>query len=419
MFNTRYDNCGRGKNALNIIRGETSMLKDTDAVIVSAVRTALGSFGGSLSTVGGTDLGAIVIEESLRRAGIAKDLVQEIIMGMVLPCGYGQNPARQAAIKAGIPMESAGLTINKVCGSGLMAVMLASEFVKTGYADIVVAGGMENMSMAPLYIPKARWGGRMGEMKMIDHMVHDGLWDVVSDFHMGISNDLISAKWGISREDQDRYALSSYEKSLNSISTGRFNDEIIAVNVKDKKGKEVPFAVDECPRPTTLDALAKMKPAFQKEGFATAGNSSVISDGASAVVVMSYRRAKELGIKPLVRVVSYGAAGIELKYVLMAPIKSIPKVCAKAGIGIRDIGLHEVNEAFSGSTLGVMRELGIDQAKLNVNGGGVAMGHPIGASGARVLTTLMYEMKRRGAALGQASLCLGGAESVTMIVENI
>ena len=394
------------------------MIKDNDAVIASAVRTPLGSFGGSLSDIGATDMGAMVIEEALNRAGIEKNLVDEVIMGMVLPCGYGQNPGRQASIKAGITMSAGGLTVNKVCGSGLMSAVIGAEFVKTGYAGIIVAGGMENMSMAPFYIPRARWGARMGPAEITDHMVHDGLWDVVSDFHMGISNDIISEEYGVSREDQDGFALKSYEKSLSSIDNGVFRDEIVPVKIKTKKG-EINFDTDECPRPTSMEMLSKMKPAFQKNGYATAGNASVISDGASALVVTSYGRAKELGIQPLVKIVASGSDGIDLKHVLIAPMKSIPKVCKKAGIDISSIDLHEINEAFSGSTLTVIRELGLDPEKINVNGGSVALGHPIGASGARVMTTLIYEMKRRGAALGQASLCLGGAESVTMIVENI
>jgi acetyl-CoA C-acetyltransferase len=341
------------------------------------------------------------------------------MMGMVLPCGYGQNPGRQAAIKAEIPMDAGCITVNKVCGSGLMSIMIASEMVKSGYTDIAVAGGMENMSMAPYYIPKARWGARMGDSPIVDHMVHDGLWDIVSDFHMGISNDLISENWKISREDQDAYALASYEKSLQSIAGGKFSDEIIAVESRDKKGKAILFENDECPRPTSLEALSRMKPAFRKDGFATAGNSSVISDGASAVVVMSGKAARERGITPMVKIRASGSAGIELKYVLMAPIHSIPKVCRKAGMNLNDIDLHEINEAFSGSTVGIIRELNLDPGRINVNGGSVALGHPIGASGSRILTTLIYEMKRRGLATGEASLCLGGAESVTMIVENL
>jgi acetyl-CoA C-acetyltransferase len=338
---------------------------------------------------------------------------------MVLPCGYGQNPGRQAALKAGIPVDAGCITVNKVCGSGLMTAMLAAELVKSGYADIIVAGGMENMSMAPYYLPGARWGERMGNAPLMDHMVHDGLWDVVNDFHMGISNDLISEKWGVNREDQDRYALESYERALRSLAAGTFAAETVAVKVKDRKGNEALFKADECPRPTSVEALSKMKPAFRKDGYATAGNSSVISDGASAVVVMSGAAARERGIGPLARVRASGSAGIELKYVLMAPIYSIPKVCKKAAVAPKEIELHEINEAFSGSTVAILRELDLDPRKVNVNGGAVALGHPIGASGARVLTTLIHEMKRRGAALGEASLCLGGAEAVTMIVENV
>jgi acetyl-CoA C-acetyltransferase len=360
----------------------------------------------------------MVIGEAVKRASIANNDVQEVIMGMVLPCGYGQNPARQAAMKASIPMEVGGLTINKVCGSGLMAVALASELIKSGYADISVAGGMENMSMTPFYVPSARWGARMGEARLMDHMVHDGLWDVVNDFHMGISNDIISEKWGISREDQDIFALKSYEKTLKSIAEGKFREEILPVVLNDKKGEKI-FDSDECPRATSLEILSKMKPAFQNDGYATAANSSTISDGASAVVVMSAKTARERGIKPLVKILASGSAGIELKHVLMAPINSIPKVAGKAGIDVKKIDLHELNEAFAGSSLGVMRVLGLDEKRVNVNGGSIALGHPIGASGARVLTTLVHEMKRSGAGLGEASLCLGGAEAVTMIVENV
>ncbi len=395
------------------------MINDNDAVIVSAVRTPLGSFGGTLSGTGATDLGAIVIEEAVKRAGIGKKDIQELMMGMVLPCGYGQNPGRQAGIKAGLPDDAGAITVNKVCGSGLFSIMMASELIKSGYTDIAVAGGMENMSMAPYYLPKGRFGARMGDTSLVDSMIHDGLWDIVNDFHMGISNDLISEKWSISREDQDRFAEGSYLKALKAIEKGVFKDEIVPVEIKDRKGNVTVFDTDECPRETSYEQLSKMRPAFQKEGFATAGNASVISDGASAVVVMSYAKAKEMGVKPLVKVMASGSAGIELKYILMAPINSIPKVCKKAGIGINDIQLHEINEAFSGSSVGILNELKIDRDKVNVNGGAVALGHPIGASGARVLTTLIHEMKRSGQEIGQASLCLGGGESVTMIVENI
>jgi len=394
------------------------MLKNNDPVIVGAVRTPLGAFNGTLKDTGATELGAIAIVEAIRRAGLHTTDIRELIMGIVLPCGYGQNPARQSSIQASLPMTTGCLTVNKVCGSGLMAAIIASEFIRSGYTDIAVAGGMENMNMAPYYMPKARWGARMGTAELRDHMINDGLWDVVNDFHMGTTNDIISRKWNVSREDQDLFAMDSYTKALRSIETGRFKDEIVPVPVR-KKGAEIIFDTDECPRPTSMEKLAKMKPAFTDDGFATAGNSSVISDGASAVAVMSYGKARDMGITPLARIVAGGSAGIELEHVLMAPIESIPLVCGKAGIDLKHIDLHEVNEAFAGSTVAVMRELDIDPEKLNVNGGSIALGHPIGASGARVLTTLLYEMKRRGAALGQASLCLGGAEAVTMIVENI
>jgi len=394
------------------------MLKNNDPVIVGAVRTPLGAFNGTLKDTGATELGAIAIVEAIRRAGLHTTDIRELIMGIVLPCGYGQNPARQSSIQASLPMTTGCLTVNKVCGSGLMAAIIASEFIRSGYTDIAVAGGMENMNMAPYYMPKARWGARMGTAELRDHMINDGLWDVVNDFHMGTTNDIISRKWNVSREDQDLFAMDSYTKALRSIETGRFKDEIVPVPVR-KKGAEIIFDTDECPRPTSMEKLAKMKPAFTGDGFATAGNSSVISDGASAVAVMSYGKARDMGITPLARIVAGGSAGIELEHVLMAPIESIPLVCGKAGIDLKHIDLHEVNEAFAGSTVAVMRELDIDPEKLNVNGGSIALGHPIGASGARVLTTLLYEMKRRGAALGQASLCLGGAEAVTMIVENI
>ena len=393
------------------------MKHDNDVIIAGACRTPLGTFQGGLSGLPATDLGAHVIREAVRRAGIEAGDVDEVIMGMVLPCGYGQNPARQASIKAGIPLDKGAVTVNKVCGSGLMAVMIADQYVRTGFADIVVAGGMENMSAAPHFLPNSRLGIRMGSGTLVDHMVHDGLWDVVSDVHMGVSNDLISEKWNISRQDQDAYALESYTRALKAMEAGRFDEEIIAVDVKDRKKGTITIAKDEGPRPTTLEALSKMKPAFRENGFATAGNSSIISDGASAVVVTTRKTAREHRMPVLAKIIAYGSAGIELMHVLMAPIHSIPKTLTKAGLTLGDIALHEVNEAFAGSTVGVMRVLGIDHAILNVNGGGVALGHPIGASGTRVLTTLIHEMKRRSCVLGQASLCLGGGEAVTMIVE--
>jgi acetyl-CoA C-acetyltransferase len=393
------------------------MQQGSDAVIASACRTPLGTFQGGLSSISATELGAVVIKEAIKRAGLQPKDIDEVIMGMVLPCGYGQNPARQASIKANIPVEKGAITVNKVCGSGLMAVILAAQYVKTGFADLVVAGGMENMSAAPHYLPNSRLGIRMGTGTLIDHMVHDGLWDVINDFHMGISNDIISEKWKVSREDQDAFACESYRRATEAVEKGTFIEEIVPVAYQDRRKGPIIIDTDEGPKPTSMELLSKMKPAFQKEGYATAGNASVISDGASALVVTSRKTAQERGIPVLAKISAYGAAGIELEHVLMAPIHSIPKTLRKAGLQITDIDLHEINEAFSGSTVGVMRELGIDHEKVNVNGGSVALGHPIGASGARVLTTLIHEMKRQNLELGEASLCLGGGEAVTMIIE--
>ncbi|SHE29368.1 acetyl-CoA acetyltransferase [Desulfacinum infernum DSM 9756] len=389
-----------------------------EAVIVSAVRTPLGSFNGTLSGIGATALGAVVIEEAVKRAGIEKADVNEVIMGQVLPCGYGQNPAKQAAVKAGMPWEAECLTINKVCGSGLKAVMLAAQAIQTGDADVVVAGGMENMSMAPYFLDKARFGYRMGHGQLKDHMIHDGLWDIVNDFHMGISNELCSERYGVSREDQDRYAAESYRRALEAIATGKFQDEIVPVPVPQRKGDPVMFDRDECPRETSYELLAKMKPAFKEGGVTTAGNASVISDGAAAVVVMAREKAEALGCRILATVGAQASAGIDMKYVLVAPIWAIPKCLKKEGIGLEDVDLYEVNEAFSGSTVAVLKELNLDPAKVNVNGGSVSLGHPIGASGARVLVTLLHEMIRTDKKIGLASLCLGGGEAVALVVKR-
>ena len=388
------------------------------AVIVSAVRTALGSFNGSLAGIGATKLGAVVIEEAVRRAGIDPTAVNEVIMGQVLPCGYGQNPAKQAAVLARMPWEVECITLNKVCGSALKAVMLAAQAVQTGDADVVVAGGMENMSAAPYYLEKARFGYRMGPGTLQDHMVHDGLWDIVNDFHMGISNDLCSQKYQVSREDQDRYATESYRRALAAVTSGAFADEIVPVSIPQRKGEPVIFRQDECPRETSYELLAKMPPAFQKNGFATAGNASVISDGAAAVVVMAEEKARALGCTALATIGAQASAGLDMKYVLVAPILAVPKCLRKEGLGVQDVDLFEINEAFSGSTVAVMRELQLDPAKVNVNGGSVALGHPIGASGCRVLVTLLHEMIRRNKKTGLASLCLGGGEAVALVVRR-
>lgn len=388
------------------------------AVIVSAVRTPFGSFGGSLSKIGATDLGALVIKESVIRAGIDKALVNECIMGMVLPCGYGQNPAKQAAIKAELPQEVEAVTVNKVCGSALKAVMLAAQAIQCGDADVVVAGGMESMSSAPYYLEKARWGHRMGPGKIEDHMVHDGLWDVVNDFHMGMSNELICENWQVNREDQDRFAEESYKKALSAVRAGVFKDEIVPVPLPQKRGETKFFDTDECPQETSYESLQKMRPAFKKDGVGTAGNASVISDGAAAVVVMSREKAEELGCTILAEIGAQASAGIELKHVLMAPILAIPKVLKKEGVSLADVDLFEINEAFSGTSVAINRVLELDSALVNVNGGAVALGHPIGASGGRLLVSILHEMGRRDVKRGLVSLCLGGGEAVAMVVNR-
>jgi len=388
------------------------------AVIVSAVRTPFGSFGGSLSQVGATDLGALVIKEAVIRAGIDKTLVNECIMGMVLPCGYGQNPAKQAAIKAELPQEVEAITVNKVCGSALKAVMLAAQAIQCGDAEVIVAGGMESMSTAPYYLEKARWGHRMGPGKIEDHMVHDGLWDVVNDFHMGMSNELICEKWQVTREEQDRFAEESYKRALRAVREGVFKAEIVPVPLPQKKGETKFLDTDECPQETSYESLQKMRPAFKKDGVGTAGNASVISDGAAAVVVMSREKASELGCTILAEIGAQASAGIDLKYVLMAPILAIPKVLKKEGISLADIDLFEINEAFSGTSVAINKVLELNTAIVNVNGGAVAMGHPIGASGARLLVSILHEMGRRDAKRGLVSLCLGGGEAVAMVVNR-
>ena len=389
-----------------------------EAVIVSAVRTPIGNFNGILGSFGATELGGIAVEEAVRRAGIAKEEIDEVIMGIVLPLGYGQNPARQAAIKAKLPWEVQSLAINKVCGSGLKAVMLAAQAVQLGDADVVVAGGMESMSQAPYYLERARFGYRMGDAALRDHMVHDGLWDIVNDFHMGISNELCSEKYGVTREDQDRYAAESYRRTMASLKGGRFKDEIVPVSVPQRKGEPLVFSEDECPRESSYESLAAMKSAFKKDGVTTAGNASIISDGAAAVVVMAREKAEALGCKILAAIGAQASAGLDMKYVLVAPILAVPKCLAKEGIRQEEVDLFEINEAFSGSTVAVLRELKIDPARVNVNGGSVALGHPIGASGCRVLVTLLHEMIRTKKKVGMASLCLGGGEAVAMVVRR-
>jgi len=389
-----------------------------EAVIVSAVRTPIGNFNGSLSSFGATKLGGLVIEEAINRAGIAKEDVNEVNMGIVLPCGYGQNPARQATIQAGLPWDSECITVNKVCGSGLKTVMLAAQAIQVGDADVVVAGGMESMSQAPYYLEKARFGYRLGNATLHDHMLHDGLWDIVNDFHMGMSNELCSEKYNVSREDQDRYAAESYKRVLLSIEAGRFQDEIMPISLPQKKGDSVLFSQDECARESSYESLAKLKPVFKEGGVTTPGNASIISDGAAAVVVMTREKAEAMGCQIMATIGAQASAGIDAKYLLVAPILGIPKCLGKEGIGQEDVDLFEINEAFSGSTVAVLKELQLDPAKVNVNGGSVALGHPIGASGCRVLVTLLHEMIKQDKKTGLASLCLGGGESVAMVVKR-
>lgn len=390
-----------------------------EVVIASAVRTAIGNFLGALSPFSATDLGGWVIEEAVKRSRIRKDNVDEVIMGNVLPFGLGQNPARQAMIKAGLPMSVGALTINKVCGSGLKAVMLAAQVITVGDAEVIVAGGMENMSRTPYYLENARTGYRLWDGKLVDGMVRDGLWDVVNDYHMGFTAEIQSKKFNISREDQDQFAYESNLKAMKAIREGKFKEEIMPVSIPSKKREPAAFEIDEGPRDADLPAIAKLKPVFKEDGVVTTANSSKISDGASALVLMSKEKAQSLGVKPIAKVGAQGAAGVELEDVLVAPIQSIPKVLKKAGLSVEDIDLFEINEAFSATTLAVIKALGIDKNRVNVHGGAVALGHPIGASGARVLTTLLYAMKERGAKRGMASLCLGGAEAVSLIVERI
>ena len=390
-----------------------------EVVICSAVRTPIGNFLGGLSSFSATELGGIVIEEAIKRAGIRKEDVDEVVMGNVLPFGLGQNPARQAMIKAGLPMSGGAFTVNKVCGSGLKAVMVGAQAIMTGDAEVIVAGGMESMSRTPYYLENARTGYRLWDGKLVDGMVHDGLWDVVNDYHMGFTAEIQAKKFKISREEQDQFAFESNTKALATIREGKFKEEIVPIPVLSKKRESTSFDTDEGPRDPDPKQLARMKPAFKDDGTVTAANSSKISDGASALVLMSEERAKAGGIKPLVKIMAQAEAGVELEDVLVAPIYAIPKALKKANLSLKEMNLIEINEAFAVTTLAVMKTLGIEHHRLNVHGGAVALGHPIGASGARILTTLLYAMKERNAKRGLASLCLGGGEAVSLIVEKI
>ncbi|TYS68287.1 acetyl-CoA C-acetyltransferase [Sutcliffiella horikoshii] len=394
-------------------------MSNKDVVIVSAVRTAIGSFGGVFKDVSAPQLGSVVIKEALAKAGLAPDSVDEVIMGNVLQAGLGQNPARQAAMAAGLPQEVSSMTINKVCGSGLKAVHLATQAILAGDADIVVAGGMENMSQAPYLLKGARDGFRMGDQKVVDSMVADGLTCVFNDYHMGVTAENLCDKYELTREEQDEFAANSQQKAVQAIEDGKFKDEIVPVEVKKKK-EILTIDTDEYPRKgTTAEKLGGLRPAFKKDGSVTAGNASGINDGAAAVVVMSKEKAEELGIKPLVKIVANASSGVDPSIMGIGPVTAVKKAMEKGGQSMEDMDLVEANEAFAAQALAVGRELQFDPEKLNVNGGAIALGHPIGASGTRILVTLIHEMKRRDAKKGLATLCIGGGQGVATIVENI
>jgi acetyl-CoA C-acetyltransferase len=391
-----------------------------ESVIISAVRTPTGKFQGALKSFSATDLGALVVRESVRRAGVRPEDVDEVIMGCVIQAGLGQNPARQAALKGDIPFGVSAVTVNKVCGSGLKSVMMASQAVKLGDAEVVVAGGMESMSNAPYLIPKAREGYRLGNGTLVDAMIHDGLWCAFENYHMGNTGEVVAERYHVTRQEQDEYALNSHRKAAAAIKAGKFREEILAVEIPQKKGDALVFDTDEPVREdTSVEALSKLKPAFRKEGgTVTAGNAPGVNDGASAVVVTSMGRAREMGVEPLARIAAQATSGIQPELVMMAPVEAIRKVLRKAGWSLNEVDLIELNEAFAVQAVAIIRELELDPAKVNVNGGAVALGHAIGQSGSRLLTTMLYEMRRRNARRGLAALCLGGGNAVAMAVER-
>src|SRR5882762_7342626 len=392
-----------------------------DVVIISGCRTPVGKFQGSLSDLGAPQLGAIVVREAVKRAHLDPKQIDECIMGNVVSAGLGQNPARQAAIFGGLAPEVGAMTINKVCGSGLKAVALAAQAVETGNSSVVVAGGMESMTNAPYLLPQARQGYRLGNATIVDSMVHDGLWDIYNDYHMGITGENVAEKYGITREEQDEFAVNSHRKAVAAMNQCRFKAQVVAVELPAKKKGAAPviFDKDESPREdTTIEILRALKPAFKKDGTVTAGNAPGVNDGAAALVLTSRQRAEELGATPMVRIVAQATSGVEPKWVMMAPVGAVRKIWEKTGWKKDEVDLYELNEAFSVQALGVIRELGLDLDKVNVNGGAVAIGHPIGASGARILVTLIYEMIRRDVHRGIAALCLGGGNAVAMAVER-
>ena len=392
-----------------------------EVVIIDAVRTPVGSFGGSLTGIPAVELGTIVVKELIKRTGIDPSQVDELIFGCVLQAGQGQNVARQVSIRSGLPQAVPAMTINKVCASGLRSVSLAAQTIKAGDADIVIAGGTENMSAAPYAINKARWGARMNDDKLVDIMIHDGLWEIFNNYHMGVTAENVAEQYNLTRADQDALGLMSQQRAEKAIKEGRFKDEIVPVLIPQRKGDPKVFDTDEHPRlGTTQEGLNKLKPAFKKDGTVTAGNASGINDGAAAILVMSADKAKELGLKPMVKVVSYASAGVDPKVMGLGPIPATKKALEKAGLTLADIDLIEANEAFAAQTCAVGKDLGFDMDKVNVNGGAIALGHPIGASGARIFTTLLHEMKKRdNVKKGLATLCVGGGMGAAIVVEKV
>ncbi len=390
-----------------------------EVVIISAARTPVGNFGGTLAGLSAVELGRIAAEEAIKRAGIDKKIIDEVIIGNVLSAGLGQNPARQVSVNAGLPLTASAFTINKVCGSGLRAISLAAQIIKAGDADAILAGGMESMSNAPYLLNKARFGYRMGDGTLVDSMTQDGLMDTFNHYHMGITAENIAEKWNITRAEQDEFAAASQQKAENAVKTGRFNDEIVPVMIPQKKGDPTLFDTDEFPRfGTTCEILSRLRPTFKKDGTVTAGNSSGINDGAAMMIVMDSEKAARLGLKPMAKIVSYDSAGLEPEIMGYGPVPSSRKALIKAGLRVKDLDLVEANEAFAAQALAVMADLELDPQKVNVNGGAIALGHAVGASGARITTTLLYEMQKRKSRYGLATLCIGGGQGTALIVEG-
>ena len=389
------------------------------AVIVSAARTPIGSFGGAFASLSAVDLGIVAAKEAIKKAGIEPSMVEEVYLGNVLGAGLGQNVARQVSLGAGIPIETPALTINMVCGSGLRAVSMAAQFVESGQCDIILCGGTESMTNAPYLLPKARWGHRMGDGKVTDYMVNDGLWDVYNDYHMGITAENVAEQYGITREEQDKFAAQSQNRAEEAQKSGKFADEIVPVTIPQRKGDPVVIDTDEYPRHgSTVEKMSKLKPAFKKDGTVTAGNASGINDSAAALIIMSKEKADELGLKYMCEIVGYGSAGVDPKVMGLGPIPATKKALANAGWTIDDLELVEANEAFAAQSLAVIRELGLNPEITNVNGGAIALGHPIGASGARILITLIYEMQKRDVKKGLATLCIGGGMGTSLLVQR-